>query len=477
MAHLSASVAVGDKLDGFGYKIKSTELAVAKAYNISDPVFSCPKAGYTLEGEDCVSVDVVATRFVCPIGFLPVGGEIGRPLNCERRTPALVSCTVGRLHEHSCRVTEFSEPRFECPLGTESSGHENECVRLEPVEPIDVCPEGSTHINQSCVILAYRDPTFVCPPDTIQDGKKCRREIVSWRPPVHHRSLGAADTDTQPTGTDKQQVDTNASQVEADTPQLRGTKQDRPADVPMDDVDFLPAHVFEDVVGEGCGTSACDSSAWMPAHAKAEHLHTKEHSKDHHSSTTTSHPISTISVEPALKWQKILIQVPAAMSPSHKKEAKAKESKPQQIIKVQSHAAEKVCPEGTEKHGSTCVSQTEVAEVSECPVPTIHGFCARRIASPAVAVCSKGTLVCPPKTHDKACRCESTYELPTTLLCKVGVLDATNQCFSQTGPRPYCPLGYFLDSDEDTCTRRDVEAALCLFSITYVCPDCEAVQH
>lgn len=249
-----------------------------------------------------------------------------------------------------------------------------------------------------------------------------------------------------------------------------------------DDFDLLsdlPEHVFangEDrLEGEGgCqgGKDCIPRSTWLPAY---EPKPTK--------------PPKVIYTE-ALKWQKIHVQVPVMVpqknTPAPKvKVIKEKEPKPakvkvvkppappQKIIKVQYIPAEKVCHHG-EKHGGACVSQIPVEPIIECPVPLIHGLCQRAIPVPPLTFCSVGTLVCPPRVPGTHCQCETTTETSPVLTCPSGILEPIiDRCKSVVEPKEYCPLGYFLDRNNDTCTKRDVEAAICIFSVTYLCPDCE----
>lgn len=477
------------------------DIATAKAYNVSDPIFTCPKPGYVLEGEDCVFVDTVAARYECPIGYDPVYGSPGRPLSCERRIPAVVTCpTPYHLVNGICREEQYSEPTVTCPHDC-APGPRDTCHRLDPIDFVDRCPEGSTRINHSCVIIEYHEPTYICPSDTVQEGRKCRREIISFK--TKGRVLTAEE------GEDEAQV------AERNLRRSPASEEFDEEDEDLNLFEDLPEHVFQadDVLtGEDCGGRGCTDATWFPA--ASEHRYRGDHwvGELPYAPEVPTHEVyrgNKGKYQDALRWQKIHVQVPMVVPP--KQQARVVEKKivekvvvekapkppkvverqvnerapsvkivkenikapkpPQQVIKVQTHAAEKVCEYG-EKHGSTCVTQTVVEPIRECPVPNVDGVCARRISIPPLITCPVGTLICPPRVAGASCKCETHRDVPPTLTCPAGILNG-DVCISTAQPKPYCPLGYFLDAGRETCTRRDVEPALCLFSVTYVCPDCD----
>eukprot|EP01055_Gregarina_sp_Pseudo9_P000012 Gregarina_sp_Pseudo_9__11@NODE_1008_length_1974_cov_17_270801_g945_i0_p2_GENE_NODE_1008_length_1974_cov_17_270801_g945_i0NODE_1008_length_1974_cov_17_270801_g945_i0_p2_ORF_typecomplete_len500_score124_65cEGF/PF12662_7/5_7e02cEGF/PF12662_7/5_6e03cEGF/PF12662_7/4_3e03cEGF/PF12662_7/5_1e03cEGF/PF12662_7/0_062Mfp3/PF04202_13/1_7_NODE_1008_length_1974_cov_17_270801_g945_i01901689 len=443
----------------------------ATPYDVSEPIYTCPKPGYVLHGEDCVFVDTVPARFECPIGFEPEGGHPGHPKICTRTTPAVMTCARGKLINGMCQIAEYTDATLVCPPGIERTP-EGVCVRFEQVAPIERCPPHSSRIQGHCVEINYHEPAFVCPHDTVQEGRKCRREIVAFK--EKHRKLSEA-------GEGEAAVAEDAAEV------LEGAEAGEEVDLFVD----LPDHIFEsDNIPLGQaelqGGKKIDST-WLPAYydeyepfeRKYEYKYDKYDKYDKHEwkqlevpiavpevITTKGHAKTVKVKEPQPKIKEVKIKVPKPPPP------------PQQIIKVQYLPAEKVCEIG-EKHGGACITQTHTPPIIECPVPLIHGACVRKVVVPPITTCPVGLeLVCPPRVPGHRCRCEKIIEVPPTPTCPVGTLDPVRLvCISTAPPKEYCPLGYFLDPNGKTCTKRDVEAALCLFQVTYVCPDCDKHHH
>eukprot|EP01053_Blabericola_migrator_P005941 Blabericola_migrator_1__5940@NODE_2_length_32877_cov_165_790003_g1_i0_p11_GENE_NODE_2_length_32877_cov_165_790003_g1_i0NODE_2_length_32877_cov_165_790003_g1_i0_p11_ORF_typecomplete_len467_score71_20Defensin_1/PF00323_19/7_4e02Defensin_1/PF00323_19/0_057Defensin_1/PF00323_19/8_5e03_NODE_2_length_32877_cov_165_790003_g1_i01801819418 len=405
----------------------------ATPYDVSEPIYTCPKSGYVLDGEDCIFIDTVPARFECPIGYNPEGGSPGLPSICRRIQPAVTVCPRGILVNGACRVSEYSDATLVCPSGTERSP-DGLCVRYEAVSQIERCPVNTNRIQGQCVEISYHEPVYVCPPDTAQDGRKCRREIVTFK--EKHRKLG-----------EENELDGAAT--------LRAQTQIDEFD-PQDLFVDLPEHIFQsDNVPLGNELQGIKSDpTWLPAYYPEPYIGKYEKVEK----------VKTVKVkepkEPKIK--EVKIKVPKAPPP------------PQQIIKVQYLPADKVCEIG-ERHGGSCIIQTVTPPVIECPVPLINGSCSRRLVAPPVATCPDGTdLVCPPSIPGHRCRCETIIQVAPTPQCPVGTLNPSdNTCVSTAPPKAYCPLGYFLDANGTTCTKRDVEAALCLFQVTYMCPDCD----
>jgi len=81
-------------------------------------------------------------------------------------------------------------------------------------------------------------------------------------------------------------------------------------------------------------------------------------------------------------------------------------------------------------------------------------------------------LICPPKISRNSCECETIVETSPIQVCHSGILEF-GQCISTAHPKEYCPIGSYLQPETRLCIHREVEPAVCLFSVTYMCPDCE----
>lgn len=398
-----------------------------------EPLYSCPKPGWELIGDECVLEVRVPSRLECPPGFLLEGHH------CVRWYEPTVYCPWGVLIGGICRQVDVCEPLSECPPDTlvDEAG----CFVLESIAPIEVCPGATIRSKGGCLAVEYAEPALVCPPDTIPDGKKCRREIINWKM-KKGRLLSEMD----------------ASEEILDAQSKK--KALRYEDVMMDDYGYADIAL---VAGPGlvsdCALGDCYDQ-WVPATPEVK-VKTRK----------VKQPV----VSEQMKWEKVKVPVSAPKVKDVKvkvPEVKVKPVKekavktPHEVVKVVSQAAEKVCPVGA-KHGSTCVVESIVPPVLECPIPSFGSQCAQRIPVPAVPVCPFGDLIC---DAIGICRCEKIIEFPPTITCAGDHPILGGRCLIELPAQRLCPLGFFLDFDGYMCIRREVEPAVCVRPVFYPQP-------
>lgn len=456
---------------------KRKDLATAKAYNISEPVYICPKPNYELVNEDCIFVDTVPARFECPVGYKPVVDPPyllteneedddtdalqqfprpipslpdpyivpPRPRRCIRVVPPVLTCLQGSLVDDDCKVAEFTEPVITCPPGT-SPAPGDTCVRHEESPSFERCPEGSSRMDGECVRIEYIEPHYVCPADSVQEGRKCRREVVSYK----KKRMLLADGEAVEENIEPEQIVVGRN--------LRRVEEED--DIELEEIDLadldLPEYLAQDLsetteLQSNCkpGSRECTREAWHPVDQYRE-KEEKDVRKDD------------------VRWQKVKVQVPVVKV--------KKDREPKRVVRVQKFPAERVCSGKGERYGSNCIMREIVPPVRDCPPhkEEHHGRCIQEDVVAASISCPIGRLVCPPSLPGRTCKCETYVTVPPVQTCQLGGALENGECVSFAQPKPYCPLGYFLDIvPGDTCTRRDVEPALCLFSVTYFCPDCE----
>ncbi|EZG71055.1 putative oocyst wall protein [Gregarina niphandrodes] len=446
------------------------EPPVARAYDVSEPVYTCPKPGYALIGDECVSETRIESRLECPPGYKFVGDI------CVQRIQPQLTCRQGQLIGGICQQLEIYEADLQCPVNTHL-GIDGVCSVLEPVNYIDVCPDGTVRSQQGCLAVEYIDPVFVCPPGTQIDGKKCRREVVSYKyKKMPNRMLSAVDAsevDHTPSSDSAVVAEPAVEQLTAQSVDAEDADMEGESSYEYcDDDDIAYAEVVTASPFAYMEPDLVVTDQWMPAQPVGK-LKARKYRPEY----------APDFVVDDVQWEKV--QVPVVV-PQRLKEVKVKQPKvrevvvkekrpvvPQQVIKVVTQAAERVCPVGS-RYGGTCVVETVVPAIRECPVPLIDGACARRVAVAPIASCQIGSLAC----NGRICKCEILTEQAPVAVCPLSTHSLMGEfCVNETTSRRLCPLGFFLDTDGTTCVRRDIEPALCLFSVTYACPDCDHHHH
>ncbi|EZG73010.1 hypothetical protein GNI_049870 [Gregarina niphandrodes] len=389
---------------------------------IQQPVQICPRQEYVLVGDECCRELRVDCRIDCPASFRYDG------FKCFQFYEPTIYCPVGHLMGSHCHHVEYVEARYECPLDT-IVDVDGSCFAIEQLPPVEICPGSTIRSKNGCLAVEYSEPALVCPPDTVPDGKRCRREIINWKMKKGRR-LSEEGEDEELEAMGKR----NAFGYE------ELSFGDLYADI------SIAGPVNECLYGDCLGE-------WLPATPEVK-IKTKK----------VKQPI----VSEQMKWEKVKVPVTTAKVKDVKvkvpdvkvKPIKEKPAKtPHEVVKVVTQAAEKVCPFG-QKHGSTCVAETIVPPVLECPLPGLGPNCSRKIPVPSVPVCASGDLMC----DAVSCRCATYQELLPETACAGGHRLLDGHCIIEVAAETLCPIGFFLDSD-GTCVRADCEPALSIVAV------------
>lgn len=400
-----------------------------KGYKTADSF--CPRPGYALTwNNECCREAATESRLECPFGYSFDGEQ------CSKFYEPTVYCTKGTLFKGTCKVVRSLEPRYECPEGSTAEGEES-CAVLEQYTPVEVCPTSTIRGKSGCLAVEYTEPALVCPPDTIPDGRKCRREIVTLRM-KKGRVLSEENVEPDVDANEEDDAELTLEELEAMTHE---------------------AFAFDDLYADiavgptlECENGDCYGE-WIPATSEFK-IKTKK----------IKQPI----VSEQLKWEKVKIPVTTAKVKDVKvkvPEVKVKATKektyksPHEVVKVVTQAAEKVCPIG-QRHGSTCVAETIVPPVLECPHPQLGPDCNRKVPVAPLASCTRGELVC----DGYGCRCDIVREFAPEVTCTGGHVLINDRCVITTEWQRMCPLGYFLAGDGTTCMKTDCEPPLTIVS-------------
>jgi len=426
---------VGRPSGGAQFKYEQFPVWSKKPHKFAD--FYCPKPGFVMTTDnECCREARCDSRLECPWGFTFDGN------GCFQYYDPTTFCTKGVLYDGLCRIVRSVDPIYECPNNSELDNDGN-CYIWEQYTPMEVCPHATIRSKNGCLAVEYTEPTLVCPPDTVPDGKRCRREIITLKmkkEKAEKRLLMENDVEGEADELYGEALDAEEYEVTAEELEAMGK-----------DVAYAYDDIYADIaVG---GVADCDSidcfEEWIPATSEFK-IKTKK----------VKQPI----VSEQLKWEKIKIPVTTAKVKDIKvkvPEVKVKSPKekaiksPHEVLKVVTQAAEKVCPIGV-KHGSTCVAETIVPPVFECPHPQLGPDCSRKIVVPPNAICTTGDITC----DAYGCRCETFSYITPEITCAGGHKFVNGRCVIAAEWQRMCPIGYFLEADGVTCAKIDCEPPL-----------------
>jgi len=167
-------------------KVGHIKIPPAEAINMTEPRYFCTKPGFELRGHKCVLTERAPVQHVCPPGY----ERFDSSDTCFRSVPALFHCPRGVLKGDLCEVKHFSPVIYFCPDGYHET-HDKKCRDTKPVDLVPECRGDAVLMHGKCVSYIYSSPDFLCPPNSVQDGKKCRieEEIIVSEGKKMHRKL------------------------------------------------------------------------------------------------------------------------------------------------------------------------------------------------------------------------------------------------------------------------------------------------